>query len=123
MNSTNDISIGKNKWIKWKDFDPVGKNILEIDDLLKPTFEFWDKLETQCMVACCGIDAFALWEEDIIKASNDFNKVKLINEFQQIKIFIINAKEEIVASTRLNNLFDKSVFIELIDHFVKSIKK
>ena len=63
------ISIGKDKWIKWVDFNryvydqciPINYDqCFEIDYLLEPTFDFWNKLETECVAGCCGINAYNL---------------------------------------------------------------
>ena len=123
METTRDISIGKDKWIRWINFDPTnGNDLFEIDDLLGPTFEFWDKLETQCMSRCCGIDAYAFWEDDIKFAVDKKYKADLIKNLLNAKTEIESRSERIVTSGKLNNLMDKSVFIQLLDHIVTTIK-
>lgn len=123
MEKTKDISIGKDKWITWIDFDSVNDNdLFEIDDLLKPTFDFWDKLETQCVAECCGLDAYAFWEDDIKLAVGQMDKVDLVKKLLNAKIEIESRSEPIVTSGKLNNLIDKSVFIQLLDHIVTVIQ-
>jgi hypothetical protein len=123
METTKDISIGKDKWIGWIDFDSTNaSDLFEIDDLLWPTFDFWDKLETQCVTGCCGIDAYSFWEEDIKLAVDKIDKAALIKNLLAAKAEIESTSETIVTSEKLNNLIDKSVFIQLLDHIVTTIQ-
>lgn len=122
METTKDISIGKDKWIGWIDFDSTDDNdLFEIDDLLRSTFDFWDKLETQCMAECCGIDAYSFWQDDIKLAVGKMDKVDIVNKLLSAKKEIESRSETIVISEKLNNLIDKSVFIQLLDHIVTTI--
>ena len=124
METTNDISIGKNKWISWINFDLASNDeIFEIDNLLKPTFAFWEMLETQCMAECCGIEAFAFWEDDIRLAINKVDKNELTQNLLHAKIEIENRVEGIVSSAKLNNLMDKSVFIQLLNHIIETLSE
>lgn len=123
MTTSKGISIGENKWIKWVGFDSKKDNeIIEIDNILKPTIDFWDGLETQCVAECCGIDAFSFWEDDIEQSINNLDKTELINNLRDVKSELINTSKTIVSSSRLNNLLDKRVFIELIDHILVTIE-
>ncbi|MBT1696054.1 hypothetical protein KK083_04140 [Fulvivirgaceae bacterium PWU4] len=122
MTTAKDISTGKDKVIKWIGFDACNdSDIFEIDDLLKPSFDFWDKLETQCMAACCGIDAYSFWEEDIRNAIKGCDKPQLTSTLKYTKAEILQSNRTVVSSSRLNNLFHKHVFIQLIDHILRSI--
>jgi hypothetical protein len=123
METTRDISIGKDKWIRWIHFDSTSDNdLFEIDDLLGPTFDFWDKLETQCVAGCCGIDAYTFWDDDIKFAVDKMDKAELIKNLLSAKTEIESRSETIVISRKLNNLIDKSVFIQLLDHIVTTIQ-
>lgn len=123
MATTKDISIGKNNLIKWVEFDPMDENaILEIDYLLKPTFDFWHGIETQCVADCCGIDAFAFWPDDIIKSSAEFDQTQLVVDLRNVKEELTMSPKRIVSSMRLNALLDKGVFIELVDHILATIE-
>lgn len=122
METTKDISIGKDKWISWIDFDFTrNDDLFEIDDLLKLTFDFWDRLETQCMAECCGIDAYAFWEDDIKLAVDKMDKADIVKKLHIAKTEIKNRSETILTSTKLNNLIHKSVFIQLLDHITTII--
>lgn len=123
METTKDISIGKDKWIGWIDFDSTNDNdLFEIDDLLRPSFDFWDKLETQCVAGCCGIDAYSFWKEDIKLAVDKMDKADLITNLLSTKTELESRSEAIVTSGKLNNLINKSVFIQLLDHIVTTIQ-
>jgi hypothetical protein len=123
MVDENDISIGENAWIKWVDFEPGDNEILEIDELLKPTFDFWSALETECVAGCCGIGAFSFWKEGIVRAAADFGNIKLQSHLSDIKEQLIKSGKTTVSSTRLNNLFHKEVFIELLDHILLTTER
>jgi hypothetical protein len=123
MATTKDISIAENNWIKWIEFDPIDDNaILEVDSLLEPTFDFWDGLETECVAGCCGIDAFAFWEDDIMRSSNKVDTTQLVGDLKNVKTALIKSAKTIVLSNKLNNLLDKEVFIKLVDHILTTIE-
>lgn len=121
------ISIGKDKWIKWIEFDSQKSKILNIDELLEPTWDFWELLETECAAACCGINAFSFWIEDIQKTAILFDKSELLAKLVLLKEEIASQCKYnpriILYSLKLNYLFDKSVFIQLIDHIINTIDK
>ncbi len=116
-----DISIGKDSWIKWIELDPGDDNLFDIDPLLESTKNFWLDLETHCVAECCGIDAFALWPEDIKNAATSFSEHGLKQQLLTIKDAITKTECNIVISKRLNNLFHKRVFIQLLDHIIGCI--
>ncbi|HPH99701.1 MAG TPA: DUF6331 family protein [Chitinophagaceae bacterium] len=122
MDHRNDISIVKEKWIEWIDFPPSFEPF-DIDYLLEPIDELWAKLETECVSACCGIDAFGLWPEDIAKAVETMDKAALIHDLKNIKKELTFKNEAVILiSGRLNNLFDKMVFLQLVDHLIEQIE-
>jgi hypothetical protein len=121
MEITKDISIGKNKWIKWIEIDPTATDT-NIDDKLLKTKSFWTYLETECVAGCCGIDAFAFWSEDIKIAKEKFNDPYLREYLEELKKEIQNAETVVISSYFLNNNFHKNLFIDLIDHLLKNVK-
>lgn len=120
MEITKDISIGQDKWIIWIDLDQ-NSMVFNIDADIKPTEKLWEYLETECVRECCGIDAYSLWSEDIEKAKTLPGNPNIKKEFINLrkKMFAIN--EYVICSSYLNNLFDKSVFIELLDHIIDNL--
>lgn len=120
LENTEDISIGQNKWIKWVDWDS-NASVRDIDCEIKTTEPFWNYLETQCVSACCGIQAYALWTEDISNAKTLLGKPNIKSEFIDLREKMEAINENVVCSTHLNQLFDKNVFILLLDHIVGSL--
>lgn len=119
MNRPNrdDISIDKDKWITCIALDHT-QAILDIDAFLEPTISFWKYLETNCVSACCGIEAFALWPEDIKHAKQQMNDLHIKQKFEKLKYDLLEQSETQLISSYLNNLFHKTVFIQLINHIV-----
>lgn len=112
-----DISIGQDKWIKW--IEPDQNTIaFAIDAEIKPTEQLWRFLETQCVSACCGIDAFGLWPDDLKKAKTLLANPTIKQEFIDLKEKIMIIDKKVISSSLINNVFDKSVFIELVDHVI-----
>lgn len=120
METTKDISIGQDKWIKWIDIDQNAM-VCHIDAEIKPTEQLWEHLETECVRACCGIDAYALWSDDIEKAKTLLGNPNIKKEFIDLRKKILAINENVICSSYLNNLFDKSVFIELLDHIIDNL--
>ena len=120
MENTSDISIGLDKWIKWVDWDSNAV-VRDIDFEIKTTEPFWKLLETQCVSACCGINAYALWTEDILNARTLLGNPNIKSEFVGLKEKIEAISENVLCSAYLNNLFDKNVFIQLLDHIISNL--
>ena len=114
-----DIHIGETERIKWKDFDEKSNEHFEVDYVLDNYPDFWNYLELFCVADCCGLDAFRFYPADIIKASNEVDKVSLKEDLVKLKIDLDKSDKSIIISSRLNNLVDKSVFIELLNHIIK----
>ncbi len=115
MVESKDISIGEQKYIKWVDLD-LKSNVFEVD--LKTTEHFWKYLEIECVAECCGIDAFSFWREDIEKAKINLDDKNIKQELIDLKYKIKSINEKVISCSYLNNLFDKNVFIELLDHII-----
>lgn len=117
----NDIGLGKDQWITWVDVDTSIAQPFNIDPLLESTKPFWQAIETECVSACCGIQAFAFWPEDIKKASAQFDQQTLCRDFDMLMQQISQRPETELSSLFLNNLFTKTVFLELIRHIRKEL--
>jgi hypothetical protein len=117
---TKDISIGQDKWIKWIDIDQ-NATLFHIDAEIKSTEQLWEYLEAECVRACCGIDAYALWPDDIKKANTLLGNPNIKKEFIDLRNKMLGINENVICSSYLNNLFDKSVFIELLDHIIDNL--
>lgn len=119
----NDISIGENQWIPFVDISSRFDSAVDIDPLILRVDDLWSALETKCVAGCCGIDAFALWPEDIEKAKTSLNLKNLLPELNSIRAEIIAIPEDVVSSNRLNNWFDKSVFLALLEHLIHNLSE
>lgn len=89
---------------------------------MHPIEKFWTNLETECFAECCGIDAFDLWPQSITKASSDFDIDELKYYIDRLKNEVVKSPRKVVSSTMLNNLFEKSVFIQVIGHISAQIQ-
>ena len=50
-----------------------------------PLGEFWNKTETICVAACCGVGAFDIGPEQIVDAVKDLDIVTLVNQLERVK--------------------------------------
>lgn len=121
MEHTRNISIGKDQFIEWIDFDPT-ETATNIDEILQPTEMFWLLLETECVAECCGIDAFSFWKEDIMKAKINAKDNEIINKLILAKEKIINFENNIIRSSLLNSVLSKITFINLLNHIIYCLK-
>lgn len=119
----NDISIGKDRWITFGDLNDGQERAVELDPLLACVMSFLDLLETECVAACCGIDAYGLWPDNIntaIASLSTPEKSRLILNLAQVQTEVENLPTDTVVSTRLNQYFRKRVFLEVLRH-VRSV--
>lgn len=115
-----DIDIGEGKVIQWIGWDADVVEVYDVDDLLEPNNVFWLELETVCVPMCCGLHAFDWTSDGIKKASAKSN----VSEIKLILTSAINVlekrNEKVVCFSRLNQLFDRIVFINLLQHLKSS---
>jgi hypothetical protein len=117
-----DISIGKDQWIIFGDLGDDQANAFEIDVLMTSLLSMWKALETECVSACCGIDAFDLWQDDVLSNTTEFDHVKLIRELSKLKTEVAELENEVLVSSTLNNYFSKTTFLQILDHLLKVYK-
>ncbi len=118
----NDISVGPDRWITFIDLEERQSAAIEIDEILKPVFPFLELLENDCVAECCGIDAYTLWPDDIVEACRQFDPLELLQKIEQIRKRVSDTDGDVVVSHKINNYFDKGVFLRLIDHITSSIR-
>jgi hypothetical protein len=106
----------------WIDPDTSDNNLFEVDVLLTTSFDFFNKLEILCIAECCGIGAFSFDSTDIITASEDLEKSKLVDDLERTIRELNDRTEKTIVSSQLNNLFDKSTFIHLLEHTVAILR-
>ncbi len=120
MGITPNISIGENKRIVWVELNEE-ETPFELDGFLSTTQTFWKLLETECVSACCGIDAFSLWQSNIENANKVLNNPNIKTEFEKLRLQVSQRHEKVVVSSYLNQLFDKDVFLQVIDYIVSCL--
>lgn len=112
----NDISIGKDEWIPFTDIIGSKKRAVSFDHLITPLEAFWSALKTNCRAECCGIDAFALWPENIHKARSTANVRLLADGLVALRDFVNESRTDLFVSQRINNYFDRQVLLQVIQH-------
>ena len=115
------ILIGNNLFIEEFPVDYNGK-LLDLDPYITPLNTFFDRLEVECVRECCGIQAFSLIPDDIQKALVGLSAETVIIQLKAMQTAI---QEQwwckTVSSTILNNNFDRKVFLQLLNHIIKTI--
>ena len=118
----NDISIGENAWIEFIELDDQQKIAIELDEILKPIEPFLNLLETECVAACCGIDAYALWPEDIAVAKTQSCISDLSRVIGTVREQIGGTDGASFVSHRMNNFFHRKTLLQLVDHIAKCVR-
>ena len=115
------ILIGNNLFIEELPVDYNGK-LLDPDPYIAPLNTFFDRLEVVCVRECCGIQAFSFMSEDIQKALVGLSVETIVTQLKAMQTAI---EEQwwckTVSSTILNNNFDRKVFLQLLNHIIKTI--
>jgi hypothetical protein len=118
----NDISIGNDKWITFIELDGRQSSAIALDEILKPIEPFLKLLETECVAACCGIDAYALWPEDIAGAARRSEIPNLSKMIDAARQRIVETGGDSFVSHRMNNYFDRQTLLQLIDHMSHCVR-
>ena len=118
----NDVYIGKDDWIKWIDIDDQKDKALNIDNYLISLDNLWRKLETECVAACCGIDAFDLTSDTLKKVIVGFDANILLTNLMTLSNDIDKLNSVVLVSQRFNNYFHKTMFKQILDHLIKCVK-
>ena len=116
-----DIHIGETERIHWIEFDTSSNELIEIDYIIAKHDDFWTFLQIFCVPDCCGLDAFRFYPDDIKNAARHVDKEPLKSDLSKLKIDLLCFDKDIISSSRLNNLVDKTVFIRLIDHITNDL--
>jgi hypothetical protein len=118
----NDISIGKDKWITFIELGGRQSSAIELDGILRPIEPFLNSLETECVAACCGIDAYALWPEDIARAAKQSGIPDLSESIDVARQRIVDTRGDSFVSHRMNNYFDRQTLLQLVDHIAHCVR-
>ncbi len=115
-----DIEIRPKEFIKWVQFDPTKSESIEVDSLFIPLNEFLSCLETYCESLCCGINAFDWKEENVKIAYSKIDKEQIVLALHSIITELEIRTEPIVSVGMINQLFDRKVLLELLQHLKNS---
>lgn len=116
-----DIHIGETERIHWVEFDTKSNDLIDIDYIVANHDDFWTFLQIFCVPDCCGLDAFRFYPDDIKTAVNHADKEQLKRDLSVLKNDLLESDKDVVVSSRLNNLIDKTVFIKLLDHIIENL--
>lgn len=110
------IWIGEEQWIEFIDLAGRQESAIEIDPIIGILEPLWGALESICAVECCGIDAFdfspaAIAKVEELRSSTDFGA-----RIRMVKAQLLMIESDAFVSKRMNNYFDKKVFLALMDH-------
>jgi len=114
-----DISIGEDRWITFGDLNRGQARAVPIDPLLLSVMPLLDLLETECVSGCCGVDAFSFWPDVIQNATSQLkpqDRECLVSNLERLQSEVEALQTDTVVSTRMNQYFQKSVFLELLRH-------
>lgn len=123
--SENAISVGEDRWILMDEAIPGPGGAERLDLLLQPVMPLLDLLETHCVAECCGIDAYALWPDDIkgavVKLNVD-NRTQLLKCLDCLIDDVQKSQADVFVSMRLNQFFKKDALVELLRHLLAVAK-
>jgi hypothetical protein len=117
-----DIRIGEKEWITFVDI--AGRpydQAVSIDHLIFPMESFWSALELNCVASCCGIDAFSLLPKDAQAVVLSHAKEEILARLVCLREFVEKSSADTFVSSRLNNLFDKKVLLEVVHHVHRTV--
>lgn len=115
------ILIGNNLFIKEFPVD-YSEKLLDIDPYIAPLNAFFDRLEVECVREYCGIEAFSFMPKDIHKALVGLYAETIVTQLKAMQTAIEEQYWcKTLSSTILNNNFDRKVFLQLLNHIIKTI--
>jgi len=115
------ILIGNNLFIEELSIDYSGK-MLDLDPYIASLNTFFDRLEVECVRECCGIEAFSFMPKDIQKALIGLSAETIVTQLKAMQTAIEEQYWcKTLSSTILNNNFDRKVFLQLLNHIIKTI--
>ncbi|WP_284620710.1 DUF6331 family protein [Aquabacterium humicola] len=117
----NAIPLGPGRWINYVDVSDRRDSAVEVDPWLKDLEPMWRALETECVADCCGIGAFDFYPQNIHAALQFVERADLCRELGRVRYLLGTTPGEVLVSKRLNNYFDRSVFLALLNHLQEHV--
>ncbi|GMB64808.1 DUF6331 family protein [Pectobacterium parmentieri] len=117
----NFISIGDDDCIVLPDLTGRYQQAVDIDYLLEGLLPLWAVIETECVAACCGFDAFDFYADTLYAAARKLEPAEFGHALHYAIEQIALLDTTVVSSRVLNNLADKQAFIALLQHIRTSL--
>lgn len=109
-----DISIARGRWLRAAPLVPTATSF-ELDPLLQETMPLWDALETECVVDCCGFDAFCFWPE-AVQAALSTSAAAPIPALLRLRAAVADGgSDDVFGSDRLGAVLTRSTLLALLD--------
>lgn len=94
---------------------------VNVDDLLEAVFPLLQLIETECVAACCGFDAFDFSADTICAAARQLEPTEFNHALHDAIAKIASLETTVISSDYMNNLADKEAFITLLQHIHTSL--
>ncbi|MEQ9947799.1 DUF6331 family protein [Pectobacterium aroidearum] len=115
------IPVGDNDRIVLPDLTGRYQQAVNIDYLLEGLLPLWAVIETECVAACCGFDAFDFSADTIYAVARKLEPAEFSHSLHKAIEQITLLDTTVISSTYLNNLADKQAFITLLQHIRTSL--
>lgn len=122
-NHPDDVSIGRDEWIRFVDVTGRTERAANLDALILPMEAFWRALEVNCVSECCGINAHSFWPQDIWNAARSSRDPELRQKLSKLRQHVESLPADCVTSQILNQYFDRAMFARLLDHVIKTVEQ
>lgn len=122
-NHPDDVSIGKDEWIRFVDITGRTERAADLDAFILPMETFWRALEVSCVAECCGINAHSFWPQDIWNAARSNGDPELRQKLAKLRQHVEGLSVDCVTSQILNQYFDRTMFARLLDHVIKTVEQ
>jgi hypothetical protein len=110
------VSLDKDCWLTLGEFEIQTQSVQSIDDEITATQSFWQKLETECVKDCCGIEAFSFWPGDVQRAA--CGNVELIAKLAELRAIVDQSANVVFNSNGLNQYMPREFLLKLLDHIL-----
>ncbi len=118
-----DVSIGKEEWIRFVDITGRTENAVDLDSRIRPLETFWRSLEVNCVSECCGINAHSFSPQDIWNAVRHTHDPQLRQKLTALRNHVDSLSADCVVSGILNQYFDRTMFSRLLDHVIATVNR
>lgn len=108
------VSLDKDRWLPLGEFKIEPQSVHSIDDEIAATQPFWQKLETECVKDCCGIEAFSFWPGDVQRAAG--GDVQLIAKLAELRAKVDQSANVVFNSNGLSQYMPREFLLKLLDH-------